>query len=416
MTDSPTSRSRLPHRATPTGRARHLALLSSLAVAFALLAPGGLSAANCPAKPGILVKELDFALRNLPSECDSSGHISLTFPDEMRGGVSYNLPVLAAAVGYVDDPNNATLKTWWTKYLEGELGLRGSVWKYGGRELGSGNYQQYNILSVMAVHDTARKAGNGPLKQLARKWLRATFALHALSAAPVRPDTLHDRDNPVETFTGYGGPFVAMAGFRFSENHWRSTNRSILFANAAGLNHNTGLESPDVQSVRTFLEASWGGADSRNVYGMTPANQTALQAVVSSGVISGTVAGMWAGLETVERIHFIGWPGVRLTLIEKNGHRSTAPTYGMVYFHQPHSASGRELHVLYPWTRSVGPNHRPFRRGITLGYGQLKLNNTRVIASNVAAGEAPQDPHPASVARILDLPSSPPLFHVTLNP
>lgn len=406
MTDSPTSRSKLLSK-----------LVSCLALAVFLLAPGGLFAAGCPDKPGLLVKELNFALRDLPSECDWSVQVSNSFPNNFGGGGTYNLPVLAAAIAYIEDPVRPAwnMNDWWRTYLQGELGLRGSLWYYGGQEVGSGNYQHYNILSVMAVHYQAREVGNAEIKLLARDWLRATFALHALSAAPVRPNTIHDRDNPVESFTGYGGPFVAMAGLRYSENHWQSTNRSILFARASGLGHNLGRESPEQANVRSFLEANWSDP-ARNVYGMTPTNQTHLQNVVSSGVISNTVASMWAGLHTVKKMHFVGWPGVRLTLIEENAHGSTVPTYGMVYFHHPHSGSGRELHVLYPWARSTGPGHRPFRRGITTGYAQLKLNVTRAIASNVAAGEAPESPHPVSVARVLDLPSSPPLFHVTLDP
>ena len=48
-------------------------------------------------------------------------------------------------------------------------------------------------------------------------------------------------------------PFVAMAGMRYSENHWRNTHRSILFARAAEIP--TNFSGEDAQGdVREFLE------------------------------------------------------------------------------------------------------------------------------------------------------------------
>ena len=148
---------------------------------------------------------------------------------------------------------------------------------------------------------------------------------------------------------------------------------------------------------------------------MTSTKQQYLRDVVSTGTIRNTIASMYAGLRTVQRIHFIGWPGVRLTLIEKNAHGATAPTYGMVYFQQSREAAGREVHLLYPWKRSAGPRHRPYRNGITTGRGTLNLNARWVEATNVGTGEVAKEPHPAETVRIDDLPASPAIFHITLQ-
>ena len=414
MTDSTALRSKAPGRrpATPSRRPSRVSLLAILVPLIGLLAPAGPAlAAPCAAKPDVLIKEIELALKGQTQLCDWDVHVASAFPNSMGGG-SYNLPPLAGAIAYVREPVRSgswNMNTWWRDYLRGELGERGAVWRYGGQELGSGNYQHANILSVMTVHYQAWQVGNNELRVLSRRWLRATFALHALAAAPQRPKTIHDRA-ATESFDNYVGPFVAMAGMRYSENHWRNTQRSILFARAAGIATNFKGERAQ-KKVREFLEQNWAGP-SGSIYGMTSTNQQYLRDVVNTGVIRPAIVAMYQGLHTVFRIHFIGWQGVRLTLIEKNGHGSTVPTYGLVYFQQPRDATGRELHLLYPWARWSGTGPRTFRNGVTAGSAGVDLLGRSVWATNTPA----QAPHPPEWVSISNLPTGPPQFHVVLGP
>ncbi|MCP3958951.1 MAG: hypothetical protein GY719_13960 [bacterium] len=418
MNDSTTPRSRTflpaPRRRPvgPTRRLSRFSLIAALVSLIGLLASASSApAADCAAKPDVLIQEIDRALRGAGQGCDWDVHVASAFPNSMGGG-SYNLPVLGAAIAYVREPVRSgswNMNTWWRDYLRGELGERGPIWKYGGQELGSGNYQHANIISVMTVHYQAWQVGNGELRVLSRRWLRATFALHALSAAPQRPKTIHDR-NATESFNSYVGPFVAMAGMRYSENHWRNTHRSILFARAAGIATNFKGEKAQ-RKAREFLEQNWAGP-SGSIYGMTSTNQQFLRDVVNTGVIRPAIAAMYQGLHTVYRIHFIGWQGVRLTLIEKNGHGSTVPTYGLVYFQQSRDASGRELHLLYPWARWSGVGPRTFRNGVTAGSAAVDLLARTAWATNTPA----EPPHPPEYVSINNLPTGPPQFHVVLGP
>ncbi|MEM7586671.1 MAG: hypothetical protein AAF560_25000 [Acidobacteriota bacterium] len=399
-----------------TPRAPWLATLMLLLAAATV--PGSAAAADCDAKPGVLIDELYLALDNKNFTCDWDGFVDHSFLGSVGGGGSYNLPVIAAAIAYVDEPVRSgnkgwNMNSWWDLYLRGELGERGGLWYYGGQELGSGNYQFANIISVMTVHYQAWKVGNNSLRVLARRWLRATFAIHSLAAAPQRPKSFHDRGSN-EPFSGYVGPYVAMAGMRSSENHWKNVNRSILFARAAEIPTNAVGEGPQ-GAVRTFLEANWAGP-SGTIYGMTTTNQDFLRDVVNTGNIRPAISAMWNGIRTLQPIHFVGWQGVRVTLMEKNNHTSTAPTYGMVYFQQPRSATGREVHVLYPWLRSVGGNHRPFRNGITQGQATLNLSLRTLEATNVGPGEMALSPHDPETVTLDNLPTGPYQFHREFGP
>jgi hypothetical protein len=374
------------------------------------------NAPSCAGGPGLMEQTLADVLNGQPPSCNWAVEVNTNFPNTMGGG-SYNLPVLAAAIALVAEPVRTgsggwDMYAWWDTYLKGELGQRGSVWYYGGKELTSGNYQHYNIAAVMAVHYVAWTRGRAVLQDQARTWLRATFALHSMAAVPVKPISIHDRGSN-ESFAGnYSGPYVALPGMRFSENHWAGINRSLLFARAAGLATNLKGEASYQKAVRTFLEPRWGGSGG-NLYGLTTSDQAALRAVVNNHSLSSTVTAMLSGIHPIKPLYFAGWPGVRATAMGGNSNGNTAPTYGMAWFSAPRSAAGNELHVLYPWTRydPQNPNYRPFRHGPFDGFGAMDLPGRRIYATNAPGSVR----HPLSEPVISGLPPGLQSFTFTFN-
>lgn len=361
--------------------------------------------------PGDHVAELGRALRGQSAACDWTREVNQNFPNSMGDG-TYNIPVIAGAIALVREPVRSgswNMYTFWDTYLRGELGERGSAWSYGGKELTSMVYQHYNIASILAVHYQAHETGRTTLREQARRWLRATFAIHALSALPRRPNTFHDPIEDtvrVDNFVGhYSGPWLALGGMRSSENHWRAINRAIFFARASGLASNLAGESDYQNSVRTFLEGAWDGPNG-SVYGLTSNEQTLLRGVLS-GTLDKKVEAMYAGIHTFRRLHLVGWPGVRVTLMEENANNNTAPTYGVAGFD-----ASRQAHMLYPWTRATPGQPKIFRNGIRSGAATLDLIARVMTATN---GEATAQ-HPLTEDRIDGLPSGPTQFHVVLEP
>lgn len=108
----------------------------------------------------------------------------------------------------------------------------------------------------------------------------------------------------------------------------------------------------------------------------------------------------------------VAWPGVRVTLMEKNTHGSTAPTYGVAFFTSPRVAAGQETHCLYPWQGLFIFGDRRHRNGITQGWGKLDLLNRYIEASNAPGSST----HPLETVRIDNLPIGPYYYHVVLSP
>lgn len=79
-----------------------------------------------------------------------------------------------------------------------------------------------------------------------------------------------------------------------------------------------------------------------------------------------------------------------MTLMERNTHTSTAPTYGVAYFTSPRYAGGQGAHFLYPWQGLFIDDDRSFRSGITHGWGRLDVVNlqNRYIEASNAPGSA----------------------------
>jgi hypothetical protein len=398
---------------------------------------------RCSSSPGKNTRNIQRALT--PGQldyCDWVEDISPNFPySSTDTNGSYNRPVVSAAVAFIREPvrNNPSGKSWdmidwWTTYLRGELGLRGTAWYYGGSEVGSFTYSHFNVVSVMAVYYQATLPNQTPQVQaigdLAKRWLRATFALHALAAGPQWPLTKHAYDEIADDGTdwrtmgsgNFTGAFVAMAGERSNSEHWNDAHRSILFSKAvAWFPTNNAHENPDVGVARAQLESLWQtrSGNSANAYGFTTAaERTALRNIITAGTLPSNLVSFYLGAElrTKVRYHFVAWqppaaPFVRVTLMETNEHNFTAPTTGVAYFTNAVDQGGREAHFLYPWAGVFGSGPES-GQGITNTTGVYDSVNRFIQSSNNNAGA----PHGPRVARISGLPLQAHKYWVTINP
>jgi hypothetical protein len=388
---------------------------SMLVVTLVLLLPGLAKAEDCVnaggnISPGRLVRNLAYALRNLPADCDWAKEVKTGFPNQMGGG-SYNIPVVAAAIAFVREPirtrsgpgsKSWNMFTWWDSYLRGELGERGQNWFYGGKELTSSIYQEHNVSAVLAVHYQAWKTGQIELRNQARTWLRATFAIQALAAAPNRALTFNDRGTIDSFDTKYSGPWPALAGMRSAVHQWGGVGRAVYLARATEMSSNLMGEPGHQNNLRTYLEANWAGPGG-SVYGLNSTDRSHLTGVVQSGTVTNRIKGMLNGIHTITRLHLVRWGTFRLTLIEENSNWNTAPLYGVLYNH-----STREAKVLYPWNRALNQ-----RDGITAGSATLNLPSRYMEARNFP----PTSPvHGQITVRITPLPAALPTYHVILDP
>jgi carbohydrate binding protein with CBM6 domain len=362
---------------------------------------------SCGGSPIHLEVDLGRALRgDQGNHCNWSPEVINTFPDSTPNGQTYNRPVLAAAIAYLRQPMNGNtwdMTTWWPKYLRGELGDRGpAAWQWGGEELGSYNYQRYNEAAVLGMHYAAGKKGDTTTRDLARRWLRATFALHALAGVPGPLATVHSQGTSLPA-PSYDGPYVAMAGERSLWGYWGEYDRGILLAQALGHTFNTQGEAAEQQGIRKVVEDTWMPIYDPGFtpYGLTGSDQSDLWNIVVSGTVQSDFIDRYlgAGLRTEVPYHFISWPGVRVTLMEESRHTSTAPTYGVAYF-----AAGNEAHFLFPWE---GVFSDPKERNVSTGTAYYDPANHLMSATAV---------RPPMTETITNLPATPPSFWLTLRP
>lgn len=387
---------------------------------------------RCSASPALITRNIYRALRGELDYCDWVEDMGPNFPwsnTDVNG--SYNKPVLAAAVAFIkepvrNDPNGKSwdMINWWTAYLQGELGDRSTAWYFGGSEFGSFTYSYFNVVSVMAVYTHATDGTPTPQEQviadLAKRWLRANFALNALAAVPAWPLTKHDADGASQPMGNpYTGPWVAMAGERSNWGHWSNSHRSILFARAVALATNEGGEDPHVKATRQQIEGMWTTrtGDPRNGYALATNERTALQTIMTNGTLPSNLVTHYlgSGLRTKTRYHFIAWQSperVRATLMEQNAHQFTVPTMGVVYYTNARLAggSGREARFLYPWS---GVFVSTPDGGVTTATSVLDLTNRFMESSNNAA---PGSVHGPITKRISNLPSTTRAYWVTINP
>lgn len=374
---------------------------------------------RCSASPGQSTENLNRALRQppLPDYCywqEDLHYNFITNGTDTQG--SYNRPVIAAAIAYVK--GDTTYDSWWDSYLKGELGKSGGAanWVYGGNEIGSFTYQHFNTISVMAVALHAQRTGATARRALALEWLRNTFSLNALAAAPASMLTMHSQGQ-YRSGTAYSGPYIAMAGERSNYVNWDGSDRSILFSEAVGFLQNGKGETDSVGNTRRYIVASSPAATSTapGPYGLTTTQQGALRTIVNNGVLPSGFVGNYVSttLRTKMPYHFVGWQSpevVRLTLMERNNHTWTAPTFGAVFFTNPRAANGREVHLLWPWS-GLWANEN-YKNGVTYGTATLNLTSGYVEAEQPGSTF-----HPYMKFRIDGLPAaSSRSYWVTLSP
>lgn len=383
---------------------------------------------RCSASPALITRNIYRALRTEPDFCDWNEDMAPNFPysnTDVNG--SYNKPVLAAAVAFIKEPvrtGSWDMNVWWTDYLKGELGLRGTAWYFGGSELGSFTYSYFNVISVMAVYTHATRPNQPPqvveIGNLAKRWLRANFALNALAAVPAWPKTKHDADGARQAMGNpYTGPWVAMAGERSVWGHWSNSHRSVLFARAVSLATNEGGEDPHVKDTRKQIENMWLArtGDALAGYGLASGERTTLRTIMTNGTLPSNLVSYYLGseLRTKTRYHFVAWQSpelVRATLMEQNAHQFTVPTMGVVYYTNPRIAGGAggEARFLYPWQGVFGATPEG---GVTTATGVLDLVNRFIESSNNAPVGSTHGP---ITKRISNLPSTARAYWVTINP
>lgn len=382
---------------------------------------------KCSAKPGFFTENIYRALANQPDYCwwqeEKKDHWP-TIGTDTNG--SYNKSVISGAVAYIRNfPSTyapyPTYAHWWTAYLTNELSKPGGAtnWYYGGQETGSVTYQHFNITSVLAV-----------ARNLAWEWLRNTFTLHAMAAAPNNLLTMHAQDQQ-RSAIGYTGPFIAMAGERAPYINWDSSDRSILFSEAVQyFPHNFQGQSIEVFHVRDYIQRNWTvpPGDTTNAYGLNESQRSALRNIMTQGTLPTNLIGgyLTSSLKTKMRYHIVAWQTpevVRLSLMEQNFHTVTSPTFGVVYFTNGRkTANGKEAHFLWPWD-GLWVND-DYKSHLTRGTASLNLAGRSMTASQPGSSPCPPTcTHPPMTVTIptsqspnTALPAETPKYWLLLSP
>jgi hypothetical protein len=351
-------------------------------------------------------------LRGQGTKCDWARVVDMSFTDNVFRGGSYNLPVVAAAVAYIKQPVRSgwwNMNTFWDTYLRGELGDRGGLWYYGATEIGSYDYHHHNVVAVLAVHYWAHTRVDTNIETLARRWLRATFALHALAAMPQQPLTLNAKGQVRTATTNVTGPYVAMAGERSASGFWMYPDRNIMFAKAAGLATNASNESNPQEGVRGFIENAWPGPAA---YGLTTTDRARLQAAVNSGTLIPNLKTDFLGnLHTHSRYQIAAWPNAKAVVLEASRNTNTVPTIGTAYF-----LDTRQAHFLYPWSGLFGGGSE-FKNGVCTGTAFMDLSAHLMQAYHPTCPNGGKPiKHPEETTYIHNLPAATPNYVVTLDP
>jgi hypothetical protein len=378
--------------------------------------------------PDEMLENVYRALSNGPDVCDWTTAINTSFPNNFGGGGSYNIPVINAATAFIREPIRTgvwNMDTWWETYLGKELGRNTSTtWYFGGQEIGSYDYQKYNLAAVLAVHYQANKVGKVVVRDLARDWLKASVTMLTLAASPDMPLTLHTKGLTHTPAQVYFGPYSALAGERSPWGFWVEPDRNIFMAEAIRWtwSHSGPAERSATKHVREYVEGQWPAfvppgcttACDLNAFGLKTAQATALRNVITNHQLPGDLLTNYlpSTIRTQNPYHLVGWTGVRATLLEVSTHNSTAPTMGVAYFTAPKFASGREAHFLYPWEGVwVFDGNRLHRNGIVQAFGLLDLNQQFMQAWQNGSAK-----HPAQTVTITGLPPLPAKFWITLYP
>ena len=391
-----------------------------------------------PTKPELIAENIGRAFRNQGDTCDWGRNVSMSFTNNLNGG-SNNIPVAAAAVAYIKQPIKNTAPTWnmytfWDTYLRGELGERGGLWYYGGTEVFSYDYHHYNVMSVLAVHYRAHATGDANTEGLARRWLRATFLMHALGAMPEQPLTQHAKGQIGMPGTNLIAPYVAMGGERSAWGFWMYRDRNILFAKAVGLFTNGKQESNGQLNIRTYVEPRWSGvyalSDPEKAYLANIVNNRTLVPYVDGGNVPYlrrdflsylNPGGTRYDVHIRTRYQFVGWPRAKAVIMSDSTNNNTVPTFGTAYFLDQSDpavpTNGREVHYLYPWSGLFAGGDQ-FKNGVCNGTAFIDLGARLMQAYHPTCPNGGKPiKHPEETQTIYNLPPQAAMtYSVTIDP
>jgi hypothetical protein len=411
---------------------------------------GDVPPGNKPRFPCTLEKDLLHALKGEATEWNWWGHLDADFDPSWQSGNygSNNLPVLAAAINLYTGRAGFDSVKWWTEFLTCQTGASGCLytndvkWR-GGHEIMSPIYDAPVVTSVAAVHYWGATRNNATIRELAKTYLKQTWALYTLAAGSGSARTFtYDKFTRTSTtcpytysrtvatvncdLSGngqllYNGPFIAMSGARSSSagSPCGSDSDPLLVRAIAWPNVTKTRESAEQYDVLDWLECQWNDSAQGgiNVYGNDSARRQFLRNHVSGASNdASTLVQIIGTAKFIRPYHFLKWAGgERMTLLTDNPNtcptattpQCTAALYGTIYY--PASQNAR---MLYPW-----PGHP--RKEITRGYGKLIPSirpYTTAEAGNIdpADGDVPRCEHGTTTVT-MPLPTASPLFEVVVD-
>ncbi|HEY9285000.1 MAG TPA: hypothetical protein VIP46_16215 [Pyrinomonadaceae bacterium] len=417
--------------------------------------------------------------RTAPAETWWQDCLDPAFVQWPAGG-SQNLPVVAAAVGmfisgrHDDDmpvragysgPTDIKVSyiDWWTDFLEAQVGvnmtaierpgkpsrtLPGQIRYFHSRESFSNIYDAPVVAAVAAIHFWAQKnswePGAGTLRGLARRYLRATWAVYAFAAgsgpsklyrmgykadlvthalttteerravnvADPAPHTEYYPKSPLRADgTNYfGGNFLALAGQRskIMGNRWAWDDRMPLFGRAMGTiqNYRSNESANTQKALLDYLQANWD-AGVESLYGLSDADRNSLGNLIFYTSGASTLLPWLDGVRTNVTFRLLGWPsGVRASMMETNNNFFDTCVWAVKY--DPATDPVNKVATfLFTWWDNPGSNSGWARleQGLIRAYHPAKTKETSTGTRTL---------HP-EVEAYITIPASNPTYHLVLS-
>ena len=395
-------------------------------------------------------------------------------------GGSQNLPVVSAAIGmfipgvYDDDmpvridysPSTirVTYIDWWTDFLEAQVGanmdainrpgkptrtLPGHLRYFHSRESFSNIYDAPVVATVVAINYWAQKNASAPgavyLGTLARKYLRATWAIYGLAAGPgptrrhkmgYKADlvthaltTVEERNpvnftphaddteyNPKDPLRSDGtnqwsGNFIALPGQRSKivNINWVFDDRFPLLARALGTigNYRSNESTATQKALLEYVQGKWvAGQD--DLYGLSNSDRWDLNSLISSATGAATVVSWLNGIRLNVTFRILGWSnGIRASMMETNNNFNDTCMYAVKY-DPVTDPTNKVATFLFTWWDNNGSNA-----------GWAKLEPGLIRAYHPAKLKQGQDGiwrtvHP-EIEAYINIPTSDPTYHVVLS-
>jgi hypothetical protein len=423
-----------------------------------------------PDQPAVLLRELRHAFDSKDFLCQRKWdqRNDPVFSNWQAGGGSLNLPAITAAIGLYhfpdaimtwnvtrrSDPNptryQMSYRNWWVWYLASQMGENplnylpqgfppppvadsSNLKFFKSSEMFSNIYDWSVVTTVIAVRYWAQTRNDTILNDLARRYLRANWAIYAMAAGkgpvwtfalgnqtdanmtPIRrpsatPIAHKWEYNPAAPRKGTGyhinAPFLALAGMRSKlTGHYESDDKITLFGRAIEWQAPTNYEHKDQAAVLDWLKGEWAKlGQAENLYGLTQQDRDDIMTLIQSGTNASSFIPWMGNIRLAVTYRIVGWPGYRASCLEQNLNGNTPSMYGVMYTEDdPNDAdpSHALATFLYPWSD----------RGKARLRGTCVLENGRMRANNYPGDEL----HPPREVA-MPLPTSQPSFHLLLSP